>query len=57
MNLDDNDYVDFEEIEPENKNNTRTIIIVVAAVVLLCCCCLVTAWYGGDYVVNFLQGY
>jgi len=43
MNMDDNNYVDFEEAKPEKKKNT-TIIIIVAAVVVLCCCCAVSGW-------------
>ena len=47
---------DYEE--PEKKNNTALIIGIVVAV-LLCCCCatLLTLWYTGDYIVEFLNDF
>lgn len=55
MNMDDNNYVDFEEAKPE-KDNKKTIIIVAVAAVVLCCCCAVIAlgWTFGDQIVNAL---
>jgi len=55
MNMDDNNYVDFEEAKPE-KNNRTTIIIVAVVAVLLCCCCatLILGWNYGDQIVNSL---
>ena len=53
MNMDDNNYVDFEEAKPE-KNNRTTIIIVSVVAVLLCCCCatLLLGWNYGDQILN-----
>ena len=53
MNMDDNNYVDFEEAKPE-KNNLTTIIIVAVVAVLLCCCCatLLLGWNYGDQILN-----
>lgn len=48
MNMDDNNYVDFEEAKPE-KDNKRTIIIVAVVAVVLCCCCVV-AGVGGKWL-------
>ena len=56
MNMEDNnDYVEFEEAKPENKNR-RTIIIVAVVAVVLCCCCAVVAggWFYGDPIMNAL---
>jgi len=56
MNMDDNNYVDFEEARPEKKNN-RTILIIAGVVVLLCCCCAVggyALWTWGDQLVQAL---
>lgn len=48
MNMDDNNYVDFEEAKPE-KDNKKTIIIVAVVAVVLCCCCVV-AGFGGKWL-------
>ena len=58
MNMEDNNYVEFEEAQPE-KNNSKTVIIVVAVVVLLCCCCVAVGggawlWNNGDAMLNGL---
>lgn len=55
MNMDDNNYVDFEETQPEKDNRTTIIIVAVAAVVLLCCCALIVAgWFLGDSIIKAL---
>lgn len=61
MNMDENNYVDFEEAQPEKKSN-RTLIIVIAVVaVVICCCCIGAGWalwtYGDSFVQNFNFGY
>jgi hypothetical protein len=56
MNMDDNNYVDFEEAVPEKKPN-RTVIIVASVVLVLCCCCVAggwALWTFGDQLVNAL---
>lgn len=55
MNMDDNNYVEFEEAKPE-KGNRKTIIIVAAVAVVLCCCCgvLVAGYYYGDQILQAL---
>jgi len=57
MNMDDNDYVEFEEAKPE-KDNRRTILIVAGALVLVCCCCVFLAYglynWWGDAIVQWL---
>jgi hypothetical protein len=56
MNMDDNNYVNFEETQPEKDNRTTIIIVAVAAVVLLCCCALIVAgWFLGDSIIQALR--
>ena len=53
MNMEDNNYVDFEEAKPE-KNN-KTVIIIAGVAVLLCCCCVVGGyllWTFGDQILQ-----
>jgi len=55
MNLDDNNYVDFEETKPE-KDNRRTIIIVAAVLLVVCCCCIGLGyglWTWGDAIIEW----
>jgi hypothetical protein len=54
--MEDNNYVDFEEAQPEKKNRT-VIIIAVVAVVLCCCCSLIgyVAWTYGDQIINTIS--
>jgi peptidoglycan/LPS O-acetylase OafA/YrhL len=58
MNMDDNNFVEFEEAKPE-KDNRKTVIIVAAAVILVCCCCILAGYlsyqYLGDPFVNWLR--
>ena len=57
MNMDENDYVEFEEVKPE-KDNRRTILIVAGAIVLVCCCCVFMAYgfynWWGDAIIRWL---
>jgi len=56
MNMDDNNYVEFEEAKPE-KDNKRTVLIVAAALVVLCCCCIAVGyglWTWGDSIVQWI---
>ncbi len=57
MNMDDNDYVEFEEAQPE-KNNRKTVLIVAGVLVVLCCCCVLSGYlfyqYLGDPIVQWL---
>lgn len=57
MNMDENNYVEFEEAKPE-KNNKKTILIVAGALVVLCCCCAFVAYgmynWWGDSIVQAL---
>lgn len=59
MNMDDNNYVEFEEAKPE-KDNRRTIIIIAASVVALCLCCIISGYvfyqFLGDPLVRWLTG-
>jgi hypothetical protein len=57
MNMEDNNYVDFEEAQPEKKDNKKTIIIIAVVAVVLCCCCAVIAagWQFGDQIVQGLN--
>ena len=45
MNMDDNNYVDFEEAQPEKKYNKKTIIII--AVVACGDLLLLRVWWLG----------
>jgi hypothetical protein len=55
MNMEDNNYVDFEEAKPEKKSNKTVIIIAVVAVVL-CCCCVIGGWVAWSYGDQLVQG-
>jgi hypothetical protein len=49
------DMPDLPPVEPRKSNQGLIIGIVVA--VVLCCCCVAIAglWFGGDYLVQFLN--
>jgi len=56
MNMDDNDYIEFEEAKPE-KDNRKIILIIAGAVVLVCCFCAFMTYglyfWWGDKIVQF----
>ena len=58
MNMDDNNYIEFEEAKPE-KDNRRTILIIAGVVLLVCCCCIVGGYlfyqYLGDPLFEWLR--
>lgn len=46
-----------EEVVEANPNRKWIMISAIVVGVLLICCCgsLVALWYGGDYLVDFLE--
>ena len=59
MNMDDNNYIEFEEAKPE-KDNRKTILIIAGVVLVLCCCCIVGGYlfyqYLGDPFIEWVRG-
>ena len=60
MNMDDNNYIEFEEAKPE-KDNRRTFLIIGGAILLFCCCCIVGGYlfyqYLGDPLVEWVRSF
>jgi hypothetical protein len=58
MNLEENEFIEFDEVEEPKNDNRRTILIVAGAVLLVCCCCVASVYifyqYLGDPLVNWL---
>jgi len=59
MNMDDNNYIEFEEAKPE-KDNRKTILIISGVVLVFCCFCIVGGYlfyqYLGDPLIEWLRG-
>ena len=45
---------DSKTPDPNRKKNIRTAVIVIAVLMVCCVGFLVTGWFVGDYVVEFL---
>ncbi len=59
MNMDDNNFVDFDAAPPKKSNKTLYIIIGVVAVILCCCCVLgyVGYTYGDQWFGDLFNQY
>jgi len=53
---DELDPIITEDIDQQPKKNNVPLIIAIVVLVLLCCCCavLVTLWYTGDSILQWL---
>lgn len=55
MAQDSSYYGDYQEAPASKKPKTWVIILIIVAVLLLCCCAvLVTGWFLGDPILEWL---